>query len=86
MKEAGHMIRRLQRFAGVTALVVLPAWTRCPYWDLIRQHGGFIQEVKDLTMWEPVSQDSAAGESIFTSGSGIKMWAGIIHTGAKIWM
>jgi hypothetical protein len=31
VKEAGHMIRRLQRFAGVTALVVLPAWTGCPY-------------------------------------------------------
>ncbi len=83
VKEAGHMIRRLQRFQGVTALVVLPAWTGCPYWSLIRQHDGFIHEVKDWTMWEPGYQDSGAGESIFTKGSGIKMWAGIIHTGTE---
>jgi hypothetical protein len=34
-------------------------------------------------IWEPACQDSGAGTSIFTSGSGIQMWAGIIHTGAK---
>jgi hypothetical protein len=83
VKEAGHMIRRQQRFAGVTALVVLPAWTGCPYWGILRQHGGFIQEVQDWMIWEPACQDSGAGESIFTSGSGIKLWAGIIHTGAE---
>jgi hypothetical protein len=83
LKEAGHMIRRLRRFAGIKALVVLPAWTGCPFWSLLRQDGRFIQEVQDWMIWEPACQDSGAGTSIFTSGSGIQMWAGIIHTGAK---
>jgi hypothetical protein len=81
IKEAGHMLRRLSRFKGVTALVVLPAWTGSTYWGMIKEGDGYIKEVKRWRIWEPRCQDSGLGRSLFTSGTGIQMWAGLLYTG-----
>jgi hypothetical protein len=81
VKEVGHMLRRLFRFPEVTALVVIPAWTGSPYWGMIRQHGGFVKAVLKWQVWQPVCQDYGLGRSLFTSGTNIQMWAGVIYTG-----
>lgn len=82
VKEAGHLLRRLSRFAGITAIVILPAWAGCPYWGMLRQGEGFVQEVKDWVIWEAKCQDSGLGRSLFTTGTGVRMWAGLIYTGS----
>jgi hypothetical protein len=41
----------------------------------------YIKEVKDWYTWTPECKDTAEGQSIFGRKSGVKMWAGLIHTG-----
>ena len=77
VKDAGHMIKRLGRFPGVTALVVVPAWEGSTYWSLLRdRQGGFIQEIQRHVTWEAACTDSGHGRSLFAFNN-IRMWAGI---------
>ncbi len=79
VREAGHMIRRLQRFNGITAVVTLPAWKSSTYWGLLRQGDQF--EVKDWVIWEPQCRDTGTQGSIFTTGRGIQMFTALFVTG-----
>jgi hypothetical protein len=81
VKEAGHMIRRLQRFRGITAILVLPAWNSSTYWGLLRRGDQFIPEIKDWVIWEPACRDTGTKESLFTTGRGIRILAALFRTG-----
>ena len=45
VKEVGHMLRRLDKFAGVKALIIIPAWEGSVYWSLLRTGDRFIDKV-----------------------------------------
>jgi len=78
---AAHMQQRLRRQANVTAIIVLPAWRSALHWAMLRNGESFIPEIKDCVEWEGHCQDSGRGESLFSRGSGIKLWAGLYISG-----
>ena len=80
VKEAGHMLRRLQRFNQVTAVVVVPAWEGSVHWSLLKEGSGYIREVQEYKKWKPSCVDTSNQSSIFSLNN-VNMWAGIYRKG-----
>jgi len=78
---AAHMMQRLLREEKVTAIVVLPAWKSALHWAMLKDGKNFIPEFKDCIEWEGRCQDSGRGESLFSRGTGIRLWAGLFASG-----
>ncbi len=78
---AGHTLRRLSRARSVKAVLVLPAWSAIIYWRLLRTGTGFIPEIQTWKEWEARCTDTGLGQSLFSTGQGIRMWAALYKSG-----
>ncbi len=81
VKLAAHCIKKLLASKDVRAVLILPHWTSAVHWPLLRAGQVYIKEVRDWYTWTQECKDTAEGQSIFGRKSGVKMWAGLIHTG-----
>jgi hypothetical protein len=81
VKDIGHTIRRLQRFPGITAILVLPAWTGHSFWSLLRRGAEFRPEVMMCKEFTARFQDTGCGRSLFARKQGMNVWVGVWHTG-----
>ena len=74
------MLRRLQRFEQVTAVVVVPTWEGSVHWSLLKEGTGYIQEVQEYKKWKPSCVDTSNQSSILSLNN-VNMWAGIYRKG-----
>jgi hypothetical protein len=84
VKDIGHTIRRLQRFPGITAILVLPAWSGHPFWSLLRRGTEFRSEVMMYKEFTAKFQDTGCGRSLFARKQGMDIWMGVWHTGTYL--
>jgi hypothetical protein len=84
VKDIGHTIRRLQRFPGITAILVLPAWSGHPFWSLLRRGPEFRSEVMMYKEFTAKFQDTGCGRSLFARKQGMDIWMGVWHTGTYL--
>ena len=83
VKEVGHMLRRLDKFAGVKALIIIPAWEGSVYWSLLRTGDRFIDKVLKHKIWMPTCKDTSQQKSLF-SYNNTRMLAAVYISGREL--
>ena len=81
VKEASRMIRRLERFSAIRAVIVLPYWRNALFWPLLREGAAYRKEVKQVVVRRMACRDFGQGRSVFTRQEAPEFWVAVFQSG-----